>query len=97
MKSRRNQFIVIIVALLVIGAVVAVLSTRANAQTASTPTLQTATVTLGSISSSVAAAGTVRAEQSAIMSWQNTGSVATVNVKAGERGHSGPGPGYSVN
>jgi HlyD family secretion protein len=84
MKSRKNQFIVIIVALLVIGAVVAVLYTRANAQTTTTTSVQTATVTLGNISSSVAAAGTVHAQQSAILSWQNTGSVDAVNIKVGD-------------
>ena len=85
MKSRKNQFIAIIVTLLVIGAVVAVLYTRANAQTTTTTSnVQTATVTLGNISSSVAAAGTVRAEQSATLSWQNTGSVDSVNVKVGD-------------
>jgi HlyD family secretion protein len=84
MKSRKNQFIVIVIALLVIGAVVAVLYTRANAQTTTTTNVQTATVTLGNISSSVAAAGTVRAEQSATLSWQNTGSVDAVNIKVGD-------------
>lgn len=84
MKSRKNQIIFGIVVLLVIGAVVAVLSTRANAQTSTTPSLQTATVSVGNISSSVVAAGTVRAQQSATLSWQNTGSVSEVDVKAGD-------------
>jgi HlyD family secretion protein len=84
MKSRRNQIIIVIVALVVIGIVVAVLSSRANAQTANTPTVQTATVSLGNISSSVVAAGTVRAKQSATLAWQNTGSVGAVDVQAGD-------------
>jgi HlyD family secretion protein len=84
MKSRKNQIIFGIVALIVIGAVVAVLYSRANAQTSTTPSLQTATVSVGKISSSEVAAGTVRAQQSATLSWQNTGSVDTVDVKAGD-------------
>lgn len=84
MKSRKNQIIIGIVALLVIGAVVAFLSTRADAQTATTTNVQSATVSLGNISSSVVAAGTVRAKQSATLSWQNTGSVSEVDVKAGD-------------
>lgn len=85
MKSRKTQIIVGIIGLLVIGAVVAVLYTRANAQTATTTTnVQTATISLGNISSSVVAAGSVRAQQTATLSWQNTGSVEAVNVKAGD-------------
>ncbi len=87
MKSRRNQIIIGIVALLIIGGVIAILSTRANAQTPATSSssnIQTATISVGNISSSVVAAGTVRAKQSATLSWQNTGSVSAVDVKAGD-------------
>jgi HlyD family secretion protein len=85
MKSRNNQIIFGIVALLVVGAVIAFLYTRANAQTATkTAAVQTSTITLGTISTNVAAAGTVRARQSAALNWQNTGMVSVVDVKIGD-------------
>jgi HlyD family secretion protein len=85
MESRKKQIIIGIVALLVVGAVIAFLYTRANAQTATkTATVKTSTITRGTISSNVAAGGTVRARQSATLNWQNTGLVSVVDVKVGD-------------
>jgi HlyD family secretion protein len=85
MKSRRNQVILVIIILLVVGGVIAFVNYRANAQAQNaTSNLQTATVTRGSISSSVVAAGTVSARQSAQLAWQATGTVGSIDVQVGQ-------------
>ena len=83
MKSRRNQIIVAVIALLVVGAVIAIIYTRAQAQSSSS-SVQTATVKLGNIETTIAATGSVRTQQTATLSWQNSGSVGTVNVQVGD-------------
>jgi HlyD family secretion protein len=83
MKSRRNQVIVGIVVLLVVGAVFAIIYSRAQAQ-ASSNALPTATVKLGDIASTIASTGVVRTQQSATLNWQNSGSVGTVDVQVGD-------------
>ncbi len=84
MKSRRNQVILGIVLLLIVIGVVAFVNARANAQAPSTSNLQTTTVSRGTISSSVVAAGTVSAKQSANLTWQATGTVGSIDVKEGQ-------------
>ncbi len=54
---------------------------RSNATT--TP-MQTAAVTVGSISTSVSASGTIAAPQSSTLSWQTTGSILSINVSVGD-------------
>jgi HlyD family secretion protein len=84
MKSRKNQIIIGVLALLVIGAVFIIRFNRADAQTTTTTNQQTATISVGNISSSVVAAGSVRAKQSATLNWQNGGKISAVEVKVGD-------------
>lgn len=84
MKSRRVQILIVVLVLLVVGGVVAFENYRANAQASSTSNLQTTTVSRGTISTSVVAAGTVRARQSAQLTWQASGNVGTIDVQAGQ-------------
>jgi HlyD family secretion protein len=84
MKPRRNRIVVGIALVLVALAIVAVIYSRANAKASSAASLQTATAKIGNVSTTIAASGTVRAAQSATLSWQNTGSVGTVSVQAGD-------------
>lgn len=53
-------------------------------KTASAASLSTATVTRGTVTSSVSAAGTVRTKQSAQVAWSIGGQVGSVNVKEGD-------------
>lgn len=86
MKSRKNRVILGIVILLVIVGVIAFVYVRANAQASASTTsnLQTTTANLGTISSSVVAAGTVSAKQSAQLTWQATGTVGAIDVQVGQ-------------
>ena len=84
MKSRRNQIIIGVIALLVVGAVIfAIIYSQAKAQS-STSALATATVKQGNIASTIAATGVVRTQQTATLTWQNSGTVGSVNVKVGD-------------
>ena len=46
--------------------------------------LQTATIARGNLTATIGATGTVRAKQTAILVWQTTGAVDTINVKVGD-------------
>ncbi|GAP08420.1 MAG TPA: efflux RND transporter periplasmic adaptor subunit [Anaerolinea thermolimosa] len=78
----------IIAAIVVVGLVVSTVlrnstaSARASAQSAQT--YQTVPVQRGSLQVVVLASGTVRARQSAVLTWQASGKVGQVNVNAGE-------------
>jgi HlyD family secretion protein len=75
----------------IIGLVIAVLlfvfvglpiiNTRKQAAVAAS--LQLATIARGSLTATVGATGTVHAEQTAILTWQTSGTVGTVNLQAG--------------
>lgn len=54
-----------------------------RSSTAATP-LQTATVSVGDISTAVSASGTISAPQSATLSWQTTGSIEKIDVAVGD-------------
>ncbi|HKI52511.1 MAG TPA: efflux RND transporter periplasmic adaptor subunit [Anaerolineales bacterium] len=75
-----------VVLILVIVAVVAFLAFRFN-QSRSTDTasqFQTAVVERGSLTATIGATGTVRAQQTAVLVWQAAGTVDVVNVKVGD-------------
>ncbi|MDX9993014.1 MAG: efflux RND transporter periplasmic adaptor subunit, partial [Anaerolineales bacterium] len=82
MKKIRN----ILIALVVIGALAGVgyyfWSTN---KTASQGQYQTAAAKRGTIEATVGATGTVRANQTALLAWQTTGSVESVRVKVGDK------------
>ena len=52
--------------------------------TATAPPLQTAAITVGTISTSVSASGTIAAPQSTTLSWETTGVIQSINVSVGD-------------
>ncbi len=80
---RRWIYILIGIAVIVAGffGVRAYLQSR---QAASLSELQTAEAATGSLTATVGATGTVRANQSAVLTFQTTGTVGRVNVSAGD-------------
>jgi HlyD family secretion protein len=69
--------------LLIIVIVVAfVFARRSSANT--TSQFQTAPLARGNLTATIGATGTVRAKQTAVLSWQAAGTVDTVNVKVGD-------------
>ena len=81
-RFSRRTWIIVAVAAVVIVVVVSVMNARARSGTNSQ--YETQPVARGELVATVGATGSVRAVQSAILNWQTTGTVDTVNVKAGD-------------
>ena len=77
----------------IIGLVIAVLLfvfvalplINARKQVAVAASLQLATIARGNLTATVGATGTVHAQQTAILTWQTSGTVATLNLRAGDQ------------
>lgn len=78
---KKNRTILIIL-LIVVVVVAFVFARRSSANTASQ--FQTATIERGNLTATIGATGTVRAKQTAVLTWQAAGTVDTVNVKVGD-------------
>lgn len=82
MKNIRNILIVVVV-LVVIGSGLYLAFGVKNSSAQGL--YQTTLAELGSLEATVGATGTVRANQSAILAWQTTGTVESVRVKVGDK------------
>jgi HlyD family secretion protein len=82
--SRRTWIIIGIVAVILLAAVF-VVRRNGNKQV----TYQTAPITKGALVATVGATGSVRAQQSATLAWETTGTVDTVKVSVGDKVSSG--------
>ncbi len=85
MRSKRVKIFAGVLILVVIAGVIGFRVISARAQSSTGNNLQTATVTRGSIASTVVAAGSVRARQAANLSWGTTGVVGKVDVQIGDQ------------
>lgn len=79
---KKNRTFLIILLIVVIAASAFVFVRRSNADTADQ--FQTTTVGRGNLTATIGATGTVRAKQTAVLTWQAAGTVDTVNVKVGD-------------
>jgi HlyD family secretion protein len=79
---KKNRTFLIILLIVVIAASAFVFVRRSNADT--TGQFQTTTVGRGNLTATIGATGTVRAKQTAMLTWQSAGTVETVNVKVGD-------------
>jgi RND family efflux transporter MFP subunit len=83
-KSKKLYWIIgIVVVVLVAGGFG--LKYWLNQRSSKTASIQTAKVTLGTISTTISGSGSVRSGQSSTVSWQTSGTVAMVNVKIGQQ------------
>jgi HlyD family secretion protein len=82
--SRRGKtwLIIAIVVVVVAGAFI-IYRARANANAASS--YQTTTVARGNLSATIGATGNVRANQTIILAWQNTGNIGVLAVQPGDQ------------
>lgn len=80
----KKWIIVIVVVVVLAGAFYLLGPARAQRQAASASGLQTTTASRGSLTATVGATGIVRANQTAILSWQTTGTVGEVSIQVGE-------------
>lgn len=78
---------IIIILVVIVLAVAAFFGYRAyqQQQAAANTNFQTVQVTRGNLTALIGATGTVRANQSAVLTWQITGSVGAVNAALGDR------------
>ncbi|MGE5072054.1 MAG: biotin/lipoyl-binding protein, partial [Anaerolineae bacterium] len=82
-RISRRTWAIIAGLVVVIAVVIGVMNARARA--GSTSQYQTEPAHRGDLAAAVGATGSVRANQSAILNWQTTGTVDQVNVKAGDQ------------
>jgi HlyD family secretion protein len=80
---------IIIVAVAIIAAVIGVYYFMGRNQAATASQLQTVVAARGELTATIGATGTVRSNQSAVLTWQTSGSVETVHVKIGDRVNAG--------
>jgi len=76
---------IIIVAVAIIAIVIGIFYIRGRNQASTATQLQTAAIARGDLTATIGATGTVRSNQSAVLTWQTSGSVETVHVKIGDR------------
>jgi multidrug efflux pump subunit AcrA (membrane-fusion protein) len=80
-----KKWIIIIIAVVVIAGGFFLFNWFRNRQATASANFQTAAAERGSLTGTVGATGLVRANQSAPLSWQTTGTVGEVNVAAGNQ------------
>lgn len=80
-----KKWIIIIIAVVVIAGGFFLFNWFRNRQATASANFQTAAAERGSLTGTVGATGLVRANQSAPLSWQTTGTVGEVNVAAGDQ------------
>ncbi len=81
---KKTIIIILILAIIGTGIYFGVQFARDNAVKNMASTYQTVTVSRGNLTAIVGATGTVRANQTALASWQTTGQIDTINYELGE-------------
>jgi HlyD family secretion protein len=84
---KRRTWVILAVVVVALVAFFVISGARSRAQTVSQ--LQTTQAERGSLTATVGATGTVRARQTAILSWQTTGTIGSVNVRPGDEVQAG--------
>ena len=87
-KNTRNTWIFILIAVAMIVVVGAMINQKRNTITASTQ-YQTVRAEKGNLTATIGATGTVRSNQTAVLTWQNTGTVGIIKVKPGGQVNAG--------
>jgi HlyD family secretion protein len=75
---------IIIVAVAIIAAIIGVYNFMGRSQASTTTQYKTAKAERGDLTATIGATGTVRSNQSDVLTWQTSGSVETVEVKVGD-------------
>jgi HlyD family secretion protein len=81
---KRWMWIVIIAIVIAVGGYFGVQALRDNRAASASEDFQTELVTTGSLTATVGATGTVHADQSALLTFQTSGTVGNVNVELGQ-------------
>ena len=78
---KRKTVITLVILAILIAGVFLIYRNNRNTQAAAAQNYQTAVVQRGSLTAIVGATGTVRANQSAVLAWQTSGQVESINIK----------------
>ena len=83
-NTQARTWIIILVVVVVVAGIGGWYFTSRNTNTATTQ-YQTFQAEKGTLTATVGATGTVRSNQTAVLTWQNTGTIGMVNVKPGDQ------------
>jgi HlyD family secretion protein len=83
-NTRARTWIIILVVVVVVAGIGVWYFTSRNTNPATTQ-YQTVQAEKGTLTATVGATGTVRSNQTAVLTWQNTGTIGIVNVKPGDQ------------
>ncbi len=83
-NTRARTWISILFAIVVIAVVGVLVINKRNSSTTTTQ-YQTVKIAKGNLAATIGATGTVRSNQSAVITWQNSGTVGVINVKPGDQ------------
>lgn len=86
---KRRTIIIICVVLALAAAAFYIVRDRQQKAAAAVSNYQTVALQRGSLTSTVGATGTVRANQTALLTWQTTGTVGKINVSIGDHVETG--------
>ena len=83
-NTRARTWIILVIIVVVIAAVGFLVLRKRNSSSTATQ-YQTAQAEKGTLTATIGATGTVRSNQTAVLTWQNTGTVGVVKVKPGDQ------------
>ena len=83
-KSRARTWIFLAIGIIVIAAIAGLILKNRRTSTTATQ-YQTVKAEKGTLTATIGATGTVRSNQAAALTWQNTGTIGIVNVKTGDQ------------
>ena len=81
-NTRKRTWIFVVIAIIVIATIGVLVVRNRNSSTTATQ-YQTIQAAKDTLTATIGATGTVRSNQTAILTWQNTGTIGIVNVKPG--------------
>jgi len=87
-NTRVRNWIFLLIGVLVIAVVAGLVVNKRNNNPAATQ-YQTVKAEMGNLTATIGATGTVRSNQTAVVNWQNTGTVASITVHVGDQVKSG--------
>ena len=86
--NKARTWIILVIVLLVIAVVGVIVINKRNSSPATTQ-YQTVKAEIGNLTATIGATGTVRSNQSAVLTWQNTGTIGIIKVKPGDQVNAG--------
>ena len=83
-NTRVRTWIFIVIGIVVLAVIAVFFINKRNSNTATTQ-YQTSIAEKGTLTATIGATGTVRSNQTAVLTWQTTGTIGTVNVMPGDQ------------